>query len=86
LVIGTLPFWEELRKISLVIRSLKAINASVIGLLIAAWYDPIILSSLKSNEDIFLILTAFVILFFTKTPQWLVVFILAFSGWGITLL
>ena len=86
LVIGTLPFWEELRKISLVIRSLKAINASVIGLLIAAWYDPIILSSLKSNEDIFLIATAFVILFFTKIPQWLVVFILAFSGWGITLL
>ena len=86
LVIGTLPFWEELRKISLVIRSLKAINASVIGLLIAAWYDPIILSSLKSNKDIFLIATAFVILFFTKIPQWLVVFILAFSGWGITLL
>lgn len=86
LVIGTLPIWEELRKITLVIRSLKAINASVIGLLIAAWYDPIILSSLKSNKDIFLIATAFVILFFTKIPQWLVVFILAFSGWGITLL
>ncbi len=86
LVIGTLPIWEELRKITLVIRSLKAINASVIGLLIAAWYDPIILSSLKSNKDIFLIVTAFVILFFTKIPQWLVVFILAFSGWGITLL
>ena len=86
LLIGTLPIWEELRKVSLVIRSLKAINASVIGLLIAAWYNPIISSSLKSNEDIFLILTAFVILFFTKIPQWLVVFILAFSGWGITLL
>ena len=86
LVIGTLPIWEELRKITLVISSLKAINASVIGLLIAAWYDPIILSSLKSNKDIFLIVTAFVILFFTKIPQWLVVFILAFSGWGITLL
>ena len=86
LVIGTLPIWEELRKITLVISSLKAINASVIGLLIAAWYDPIILSSLKSNKDIFLIATAFVILFFTKIPQWLVVFILAFSGWGITLL
>ena len=86
MVIGTLPFWEELRKSSLVIRSLKAINASVIGLLIAAWYDPIILSSLKSNKDIFLLAIAFIILFFTKTPQWLVVFILAFSGWGITLL
>ena len=86
LVIGTLPIWEELRKITLVISSLKAINASVIGLLIAAWYDPIILSSLKSNKDIFLIAIAFVILFFTKIPQWLVVFILAFSGWGITLL
>ena len=86
LVIGTLPIWEELRKITLVIRSLKAINASVIGLLIAAWYDPIILSSLKSNKDIFLIAIAFIILFFTKIPQWLVVFILAFSGWGITLL
>ena len=69
LVIGTLPIWEELRKITLVIRSLKAINASVIGLLIAAWYDPIILSSLKSNKDIFLIATAFVILFFYKNSS-----------------
>ena len=86
LVIGTLPIWEELRKISFIQGSLKAVNASVIGLLIAALYDPIILSSLKSETDIILIFLSLLILLFTKTPQWLGVLILAFSGWGLSLL
>jgi len=86
LVIGTLPIWEELRKISIIKGSLKAVNASVIGLLIAALYDPIILSSLKSETDIILIFLSLLILLFTKTPQWLGVLILAFIGWGLSLL
>tara|TARA_B110000003_G_scaffold54267_1_gene54167 strand:- start:130 stop:1119 length:990 start_codon:yes stop_codon:yes gene_type:complete len=86
LVTGTLPFWEKLREISLFSRFLKGVNASVIGLLIAVFYDPIILSSLKNSEDTFLVILAFIILFFTKVPQWSAVLILSLCGWGIGIL
>ena len=68
------------------LRAFKGINASVIGLLVAALYNPIILSSLSGLEDIILILIAFVVLFFTKIPQWLAVFILSTSGWVLSIL
>jgi len=85
LVTGTLPFWQKLREVYLFSRFLKGVNASVIGLLVAVLYDPIILSSLKNLYDVTLVILAFIILFFTKTPQWLAVLILSISGWAITL-
>ena len=81
LIIGTLSMWDELRKFDLIISAFKGVNASVIGLLIAALYDPIIISSLKSYYDFILILISFVILFFTKIPQWAAVFFISLCGW-----
>ena len=86
LVVGILPIWQELKKMDIFVRAFKGINASVIGLLVAALYNPIILSSLSGLEDIILILIAFVVLFFTKIPQWLAVFILSTSGWVLSIL
>ena len=80
LIIGTLPLWSRIRRINKVIRAFKGVNASVIGLLIAAFYDPIILSSFRGISDIILILIAFIILFFTKTSQWIAVLMLIFFG------
>ena len=81
LIIGTLSIWNELRKFDLIISAFKGVNASVIGLLIAALYDPIITSSLKSYYDFILILISFAILFFTKIPQWAAVFFISICGW-----
>ena len=81
LLLGTLSIWNELRKFNLIISAFKGVNASVIGLLIAALYNPIIVSSLKSYYDFVLILISFGILFFTKIPQWGAVFFVAFCGW-----
>ena len=86
LIIGIMPIWQELKKMDIIIRSFKGINASVIGLLVAAFYDPIITSSLRSLEDMVLIIIALVILFLTKISQWLAVFILSMCGWGISFL
>ena len=86
LVIGIMPIWQELKKMDIIIRSFKGINASVIGLLVAAFYDPIITSSLRILEDMVLIIIALVILFLTKISQWLAVFILSMCGWGISFL
>src|SRR6185437_14974153 len=41
LVIGVLPFWEDLRRRSGARATLGGINAAVVGLLIAAFYDPV---------------------------------------------
>ena len=81
LLLGTLSIWNELRKFDLIISAFKGVNASVIGLLIAALYNPIIVSSLKSYYDFILILISFGILFFTKIPQWGAVFLISFCGW-----
>ena len=85
LVIGILPIWQEFKKIDIIIRAFKGINASVIGLLVAAFYNPVILSSLHVIEDLILIIIAFIVLFYTKIPQWLAVLILSISGWGMSL-
>ena len=82
LIIGALPLWSRIRRIKKVIHAFKGVNASVIGLLIAAFYDPIILSSFKGMSDMILILIAFIILFFTKISQWIAVLILIFCGFA----
>ena len=84
LLLGTLSIWNELRKFDLIISAFKGVNASVIGLLIAALYNPIIISSLKSYYDFVLILISFGILFFTKIPQWAAVFFISFCGWTLS--
>ncbi len=84
LIIGTLSIWNELRKVDLIISAFKGVNASVIGLLIAALYDPIIITSIKSYYDFALILISFIILFFIKIPQWAAVIFISFCGWIFT--
>ena len=84
LLLGTLSIWNQLRKFDLIINGFKGVNASVIGLLIAALYDPIIISSLENYYDFILILISFVILFFTKLPQWAAVFFISLCGWMLT--
>ena len=86
LIIGTLSIWNELRKFDLIISAFRGINASVIGLLIAALYDPIIITSLQSYSDFALILISFIILFFIKIPQWAAVIFISFCGWIFTLM
>ena len=84
LLLGTLSIWNELRDIDFIVSAFKGVNASVIGLLIAALYDPIIISSLENYYDFTLILISFLILFFTKIPQWAAVFLISFCGWMLT--
>lgn len=41
LVIGVLPFWDSVRKVPAIQGTLLGVNAAVVGILIAAFYDPI---------------------------------------------
>ncbi len=48
LIIGVMPFWNQLKKYQRLSYAFKAINPAVVGLLLAAFIDPVISSVLKS--------------------------------------
>jgi len=83
LVIGALPFWDSLRRVSAVQNALLGVNAVVVGLLLAALYDPVWTSAILSPADFGLALAAFTLLVFWKTPAWLVVILTAIGGWAL---
>jgi chromate transporter len=60
LVIGALPLWNELRQIAWVQSALSGINAAVVGLLLAALYDPVWTSAIFTGTDVALALFAFI--------------------------
>jgi chromate transporter len=80
LVVGILPFWEGLRKNRTVQKALLGINAAVVGLLLAALYDPIWTSSILSTHHFIIAFINFVLLAFYKMSPWKVVFISALLG------
>jgi len=73
LVIGILPFWNSLRKNRRDRQALVGINAAVVGLLVAAFYDPVWSSGILSAGDFMLALAAFGLLTLWKMPPWVVV-------------
>jgi chromate transporter len=83
LVIGAMPFWDALRRIGAVRNALLGVNAAVVGLLLAALYDPVWTSAILSAADFGLALAAFTLLVFWKTPPWLVVILTALGGWAL---
>jgi chromate transporter len=80
LVIGALPFWEALRQQPAVQAALRGVNAAVVGLLLAAFYQPVWLTGIRNAGDFGLAVAAFVLLFLWRTPPWLVVLLCAISG------
>jgi chromate transporter len=84
LVVGVLPFWEQLRGSVRTQAALAGVNAGVVGLLLAALYRPIWTSAIFKPEDFGLALTAFVALMFWKLPPWLVVLGCGLAGWALS--
>lgn len=73
LVFGVLPFWLRLRGNPAARAALAGINAAVVGLLLAALYDPVFVSSIKDGRDVALGLAAFALLELWKVPAWIIV-------------
>lgn len=81
LVVGALPFWERLRRSPGTQAALAGINAAVVGLLLAALYQPVWTSAIFQPTDFALALLALVALVFWKLPPWLVVIGSGVAGW-----
>jgi chromate transporter len=80
LVIGALPFWEELRRRASAQAALRGVNAAVVGLLLAALYDPVWTAGVTNAGDFALAAAAFLMLAMWKTPPWAVVGLCAIGG------
>jgi chromate transporter len=86
LIVGALPFWETLRRQRLAQTILRGVNAAVVGLLLAAFYNPVWTAGITSPADFALAATAFLLLLMWRTPPWLVVLLSAAAGAAIAAL
>jgi chromate transporter len=73
ILFGVLPFWQRVRSDDRMQTALVGVNAAVVGLLGAAWIDPITTSSITSASDVAFALALFGALHFVHAPPWLVV-------------
>lgn len=80
LVIGTLPFWNVIRQRPAFQSALAGINASVVGILLAALYHPVWTSAVKNSADFCLVISACCLLMLWKLPPWVVVLFGAMGG------
>ena len=83
LVFGIVPFWEAVRRRPAMLAALAGVNAAVVGILLAALYDPIWTSAIGQPADLALAVGAVGALAWWKVPPWLVV--LAAAGVGIVI-
>ncbi|HEX4152585.1 MAG TPA: chromate efflux transporter [Steroidobacteraceae bacterium] len=73
IVSGVLPFWQTLSARDGTARMLAGVNAAVVGLLAAALYDPVWISTVRDSKDFAIALVGFVFLVGARWPAWIVV-------------
>lgn len=70
LILGALPFWNALRRNPKVGGALIGVNAAVVGILIAAFYQPIFTSTVNGVVDFVFAALLFVMIAYWKLPPW----------------
>lgn len=83
LVVGVMPFWERLRGNARARRALAGVNAAVVGLLAAAFYDPVFLRGVPDAAALALAIAAFCALRVWAAPPFAVVLCCAAAGWAV---
>ena len=80
LIAGGLPVWRLLRTNLSFQAALRGVNAAVVGLLLAALYDPVWTSAVGSASDFGIALAAFGLLALWRAPPWSVVVFAALAA------
>jgi chromate transporter len=83
LIAGALPFLDEFRKHPSFQAGLTGINAAVVGILLAALYNPVWTNAIKTSYDFIIAIVLFGLLEFWKVAPWIVVIIGAVLGYGL---
>ena len=80
LIGGALPFWHLLRGKAWTQAALRGANASVVGVLLAALYNPVWKEGVTGPSDVAAVLVAFALLEIWRAPPWLLVLMAAAAG------
>lgn len=86
LILGALPFWDQLRGNVKIKGAIMGVNAAVIGILISALYFPIWTSSILAPADFALAAILYSMLAYWKLPPWMIVLTGAIGGSLLTFL
>jgi chromate transporter len=85
LILGILPFWNRLRSSARTRDLFAGVNASVVGILLAALYQPVWTSTVHKPSDFAIVLAAYIALAVGKAPPWAVVCATAAVGGAVSL-
>ena len=80
LMYGMLPFWDALRHRPAARAAMQGVNAAVVGILAAALFDPIWISTVRTPADFAIAVLAFAALVWWRVPVWLAVVLTAAMG------
>ena len=80
LVLAILPFWERVRGNQRVRRLLGGVNAAVVGILAAAFYDPVMTAGLSQGRDLIVALAIIAALAWGRVPVWMLIMLAAVAG------
>lgn len=86
LLVGVLPFWDDLRRKSRAQGAMAGANAAVVGVLASALYHPVWTGAVLTPADFVVALVAFVLLTVWQLSPWKVVLLTALAGAGLSLL
>ena len=73
LIAAILPFWNGIVQNAAVVAAVQGVNAAVVGVLLAAFYQPVWVNAIHSPVDVAVAVLAFAALAVWKWPPWLVV-------------
>ncbi len=80
-LLAALPFWDTLRRRAGVQAAVAGMNAGVVGILLAALYDPVWTGAVTGRTEFALALAAFALLVLARwSPLWVVVLTAAAGG------
>ena len=79
-MLGVLPVWQRLRTNHTLQAALLGVNAAVVGVLLAALYNPVWVSAVGSVQDFAVVLFAIAALMIWRLPVWVVVIGCALAG------
>ncbi|WP_066300671.1 chromate efflux transporter [Bacillus sp. FJAT-29937] len=79
LILGTLPFWNQLRSNPKIAGALMGVNAAVVGILVAAFYT-ISKGTILAPKDFAFAAILFSMLNYWKLPPWIIVLTGALGG------
>lgn len=80
LIIGALPFWASLRRRSSLLAAVAGVNAAVVGILLAALYNPVFTSAVTDTRDFAVAVVAFAALTIWRAPPWMIILACAVAG------